>query len=149
MPNVESVVHVGAPPDRVYAVAKDVERFPEFLPDVESVTVLERDGSRVVSAWVGLVREFNRTIKWTEADDWDDAARRCEFRATEGDWDRYQGEWTFDAEDGGTRVRLALDFEMNVPLIGPLIRRVLAKLVRNNCDRMLEALKARVESTEG
>jgi len=149
MPNVESVIHIAAPPDAVYAVAKDVEKFPEFLPDVESVKIIERNGPRVVSEWVGVVREFNRTIRWTEQDDWDDAARRCLFRATKGDWDRYQGEWTFDPEDSGTRVRLALDFEINVPLIGPLIRRVLAKLVKNNCDRMLAAIRGRVESGAG
>lgn len=149
MPNVESVIHIAAPPDAVYAVAKDVEKFPEFLPDVDSVKIIERDGPRVVSEWVGVVREFNRTIRWTEQDDWDDAARRCLFRATKGDWDRYQGEWTFAPEGDGTRVRLALDFEINVPLIGPLIRRVLAKLVKNNCDRMLAAIRGRVESGVG
>ena len=146
MPNVESVIHIAAPPDAVYAVAKQVEKFPEFLPDVQSINVIERDGRRVVSEWVGVVREFSRTIRWTEEDDWDDTMRRCLFHATKGDWDRYQGEWTFDPDEGGTHVRLSLEFEMNVPLIGPLIRRVLAKLVRNNCDRMLEALKGRVES---
>jgi coenzyme Q-binding protein COQ10 len=137
MPSVESVVQIAAPPEAVYAVAKDVERFPEFLPDVESVKVVAREGGRVVSEWVGLVREFNRKLRWTEEDDWDDAARRCLFRATEGDWDRYEGEWTFEPEAGGTRVRLALDFDFNVPLIGALIRRVVARLVRKNCDRML------------
>lgn len=149
MPEVESVIHIAASPGAVYAVAKEVEKFPEFLPDVQSVKIIAREGPRVVSEWVGVVREFNRTIKWTEEDDWDDAARRCLFRATKGDWDRYQGEWTFEPEDDGTGVRLALDFEMNVPLIGPLIRRVLARLVKNNCDRMLAGLKGRVESSVG
>ena len=149
MPHVESAITIAAAPDAVYAVAKDVERFPEFLPDVESVKIVERDGARVISEWVGLVREFNRTLRWTEEDHWDDAARRCSFRATRGDWDRYEGEWTFDPDGDGAGVRLALDFEFNVPLIGPLIRRVLAKLVQNNCDRMLAGLKQRVESGGG
>lgn len=149
MPSVESVIQIAAPPDAVYAVAKDVERFPEFLPDVESVKVVARDGGRVVSEWVGVVREFNRTLKWTEEDEWDDDARRCLFRATEGDWDRYQGDWTFEPDGAGTRVQLTLDFDFNVPLIGPLIRGVLAKLVKKNCDRMLEAIKARVEEGAG
>ena len=42
MPYVESRIAVAAPARTVYELAKDQERFPEFMPDVETVKVLER-----------------------------------------------------------------------------------------------------------
>ena len=144
MPQVESEIIIEADRNRVYAVAKDVEKFPEFLPDVQSVKVLEREGSRVVSEWVGIIKQFNRTLHWTEEDDWDDAQRQCSFRAISGDWDKYQGVWKFESHPQGTRVHLAVEYEFDVPLIGPLIKGVLTKLVKHNCDQMLEGLRQRV-----
>ena len=141
MPEAQSEILIPAPRARVYELAKDVERFPEFLPNVQQVTIRERDGGRTVSDWVGLVPEFRRTIKWTEEDIWDDAAYMCRFRSLEGDWDRYQGEWSFVEEDDGTRVRLRIEYEYNVPLIGPLIRKLLHKLVQRNAQETLEGLR--------
>ena len=147
MDKIEVETTIAADPEAVYAVAKDVEKFPEFMPDVERVTVLERSEGRVVSEWVGIVREFSRKVTWVEEDRWDDAARRCDFAALRGDWDTYRGAWTFEpADEGATRVRLSLEFELNVPLIGPLIKALLARLVRKNCEQMLEGLRARVSA---
>jgi ribosome-associated toxin RatA of RatAB toxin-antitoxin module len=140
MPTVEAEKVITAPPERVYAAAKEIERFPEFMPNVKTVELVERAGPRVVSRWVAVVEEFKRTIKWTEQDEWDDAARACRFKATEGDWDKYEGLWTFEEHPQGTRVYLRLDFDFNVPLLGPLIQGLLKKLVQGNSEQMLEGL---------
>ena len=39
--------------------------------------------------------EFRLTVKWTEEDLWDDAARTCEFRLVKGDFTAYGGVWRF------------------------------------------------------
>jgi ribosome-associated toxin RatA of RatAB toxin-antitoxin module len=140
MPVIEVETIIKAPVERVYAAAKEIERFPEFMPNVQTVEVVEREGSRTVSRWVGRVEEFNRTIQWMECDEWDDGTRACTFKATEGDWDKYEGLWTFEEHPEGTRVYLKLDFDFNVPLIGPLIKGLLAKLVKANSQEMLEGL---------
>jgi ribosome-associated toxin RatA of RatAB toxin-antitoxin module len=136
-----------APVDRIYALAKNVEAFPEIMPDVESIEVLERDGNRTVTRWVGLVRQLARKIRWTERDEWDDAARVCTFEQTEGDYDVYRGVWSFhEREGGGTRVRLELEVEIDVPLVGALLRGLVLKLTRLNAEGMLRALAAKAEA---
>jgi ribosome-associated toxin RatA of RatAB toxin-antitoxin module len=112
---------------------------------VESITVLARDGASVTSKWVGRVEEFKRNIRWTEEDIWDDANHRCLFRATEGDWETYEGEWSFIPEGDKTRLRLRLNFDINVPLIGALIKGLLTKLTEKNSRDMLKALAARAQ----
>jgi ribosome-associated toxin RatA of RatAB toxin-antitoxin module len=145
VPEVSSEIVIAAPPKRVYELAKEVESFPDYLPNVEAVSIRSREGNRTVSEWVGLVPEFRRTIRWVEEDVWDDTALRCQFRLVSGDWDRYQGEWAFAAAGEGTQVRLTIVYEYNVPLVGPLIKKLLHKLVARNAQETLEGLRRRVE----
>jgi len=143
VPDVHSEIIIAAPPRRVYELARDIERFPEFLPNVESVVIKERAGNRTVSEWVGLVPEFRRTIRWVEEEVWQEEALRGEFRCLSGDWDRYQGTWVFAPEGDDTRVLLDISYDYNVPLIGPLIQKLLRRLVARNAEETLEGLRRR------
>jgi ribosome-associated toxin RatA of RatAB toxin-antitoxin module len=146
MPEITVEEIADAPVEVVYAIAKEIERFPEWMSNVDSITVLSRDGNRVTSKWLGRVEEFKRNIRWTEEDIWEDANHRCLFRATEGDWETYEGEWSFIPEGDQTRLRLRLNFDINVPLIGALIKGLLTKLTEKNSRDMLKALAARAQA---
>src|SRR5690242_6625774 len=102
MPRIEQSLIVDAPVDRVYAIARDVEKFPTYMDDLESLTVLERsaDGNRTVTEWVGLVRQFKMKLKWTQEDVWDPATHRDDFKALKGDVDELSGYWQFTDEGG-------------------------------------------------
>jgi len=145
MPNIRSEITIAAPLERVYALAKDIECFPEFMEDVEEVEILERTPERQVSRWVGAVKELHRLVKWTEEDFWDDAEHVCLFRQLEGDFTSYEGRWEFAEQEGGTRVLLLIDYEYNVPLIGALIQKLLLKKMQANTDAMLAAIKREAE----
>ena len=148
MPRIEQSISISAPAEHVYRIAKQVEAFPSFMNDLRSLTVLERssDGSRTVSEWVGLVREFKLTIKWTQEDLWDDAAYRDEFTMLKGDMDRMSGFWQFVQEsETSTRFDSMLDYEYNVPLIGPMVKSLIRKKMRDNLQATLEAIKLKSE----
>lgn len=142
MPEMDLEQVVAAPLERVYAVARDIERFPEFMPSVSSVKITEQ-GSRQVSEWVGYIPEFKRYLKWTEEDFWDDEKHTCRFQAISGDWDRYEGVWEFESRGGQTLMRLHVGYDFNVPLIGALIQGVLAKLVRKSSEAMMAGIAQR------
>jgi coenzyme Q-binding protein COQ10 len=145
MATVESTIVIAAPLQRVYTIARDIERFPEFMDDVRSVEILEQDAERLVSHWVGEIEEFNRTLQWTEVDYWNDEEHSCRFEMTEGDFTAYGGTWTFEEDEGGTVAKLTVDYEYAVPLIGPLIKKLLHRKVQQNCDNMLAAIKREAE----
>jgi len=145
MATVESMIVIEAPVDEVYAIARDVERFPEFMEDVQDVTILEEEGDRRVSHWVGLIKEFNRTLEWTEEDFWNDREYTCRFQMLEGDFTEYGGTWVFEEDPAGTLAKLVVDYEYAVPLIGPLIKKLLHRKVQENCDNMLAAIKSEAE----
>ncbi len=150
MPEVQNSVLIQAAPDVVYAIARDVERFPEFMPDVQRITILEADpdGRRQVVEWVGVIPTFKLTIKWTEEDFWDDAARTCRFNQVKGDFTQYSGEWRFHAEGEYTRFESEVRYELDIPTIGPLIRGVVRKIMTDNVDRLQTAVKRRAEQGE-
>lgn len=147
MPTIQSSVEIDGPIDAVYALAKDIESFPQFMPDLKSVRVLERsdDGQRVISEWVGTVKEFKTTIKWTQEDIWDDHAHTCVFSLIKGDYSKYSGEWVFVDLGGRTRFDSEIEVEYDVPLIGALIKGIIAKKMKENVENMLAAIKGRVE----
>ena len=119
MPYVETSIAIAAPARVVYDLAKDQERFPEFMPDVESVTVIERHPDRAISRWKTLVEEA--PIEWTEEDRFDDERLRIDYQLLEGDLDKFEGSWTFVERDGATHVRLGVDYDFGVPTLAELI----------------------------
>ena len=144
MPYVESRIAIEAPAQRVYELAKEQEHFPEFMPDVETVTILERRPNGVISRWKTLVEEA--PIEWTEEDRFDDAALRIDYKLLEGDLDKFEGAWTFEFRDGATHVVLGVDFDFGVPTLAELIGPTLERKVRENSEMMLAALKRQAEA---
>jgi len=150
MPRIEQSILIDAPITHVYRVARDVESFPQFMADLQSLTVKERapDGTRTVTEWVGLIREFKMTVKWTQEDRWDDAAHRDEFQMLQGDMDSMTGYWQFTPEDTNrTRFESVLEYEYNVPLIGPMVKNLIKKKMTDNLQATLEAIKRKSEET--
>ena len=147
MPYVESTIVVDAPAREVYELAKEQERFPQFMPDVETVTVLERFPDYIVTRWKTLVEDA--PIEWTEEDRFDDVNIRIDYKLIEGDLDTFEGAWTFEERDGRTTVTLGVDYDFGVPTLAELIGPTLAKKVKENSEMMLAGLKREVEMRPG
>lgn len=128
----------------VYEKAKDIEALARFLPDLEEVRVLKREGQEVESFWKG--RFQGREVKWTERDIWDDTKKECQFFALEGDFKKYEGVWRF-REDGpsSTLVELEIEYDLGIPLVGALIHAFLKKKMEENALAMLQALEKALE----
>ncbi len=152
MPEVSNQTEVAAPLETVYAAALDIEGLAGYISDVESIQVLSREerpgGCATETAWVGLLPEFRRKLHWTEADEWDDAAHRCTFRQVKGDFDQYEGEWLFAAAGEGTAVSLTVRYEYDIPLVGPLLRKLVRRKVQQSVDAIQAGLKRRAEGDD-
>lgn len=149
MPQIESSILIDAPREAVIATARDNEAFPEFMADVASLVVKERseDGLRLITDWVGIVPKFGVKVRWSEEDIWDLEAGTCTFRQVSGDYKKFEGVWTFTAEGpNATRFTNVLDYELEIPLVGPLIQAIIKKTMENNLDSTLKAIKQRAES---
>lgn len=143
MPYVETSIVIDAPAQRVYELAKEQERFPQFMPDVESVSVLERHPTHILTRWKTLVEEA--PIEWIEEDRFNDEALRIDYKLLEGDLDKFEGAWTFAENGSSTHVVLGVDYDFGVPTLAELIGPTLQKKVKENSEMMLAALKREAE----
>ena len=148
MPRITQDIEIDAPIATVYRIARDVEAFPQFMADLQALKVLERDpdGARTVTEWVGLIREFKMTVKWTQEDRWDDAAWRDDFKLIKGDMDQMEGYWQFSPQgENRTRFESVVDYEYEVPLIGAMVKSLIRKKMTENLQATMTAIKAKSE----
>ena len=148
MARVEGHILIRASCNAVVAVARNNEAFPEFMDDVQSLEILSssEDGKTVVSSWVGIIPKFNKKVAWEQEDVWDTDKGTCEFRQLMGDFDEFHGTWTFrEIEPGMTRFDSVLEYRLEIPLVGALIKNIIQKTMENNIEATLQAIKKRCE----
>lgn len=135
---------VTAPPERCFAVAADIERYPEWVADIKEVTVHERD-EQGRPLLVGFrTAAFGRSTSYTLAYDYSEAPRVLSWRLTRGDiTTKLDGSYVFEpADGGGTDATYHLEVELRVPLPGFIKMRAQSRIMAT----ALRELKARVES---
>lgn len=147
MPYVEEQIFIAGELADVYAIARDMESYPKYMPDVESVTVLERGLNTTTTDWVTNVE--GTPIVWTEVDEFDEEGHVIRYRLIEGDLDKFEGDWRFEHVEGGTLVILGVDYDFGIPNLTDLIGPTLEVKVRENSQMMLRAMKQHVEGSGG
>ncbi len=145
MAYVERTIVIEGPIERVYELAKDMEAYPEFMPDVESVKVIERDAKRTVTEWETSVD--GTPILWTEEDLFDDENFIIDYRLIEGDLDKFEGQWRFSSQGASTQVTLTVDYDFGIPELTNLIGPTLEQKVGENSEMMLKGMKRRIEGS--
>lgn len=106
-------IRVAAGPDRVYAHAADVERWPAILPHYRWVRMLERrDGGGVVemAAW----RPFGplRWPTWWASEMWTDpVGREVRYRHIRGITRGMEVRWTVEPDGQGARATIVHEWE--------------------------------------
>jgi ribosome-associated toxin RatA of RatAB toxin-antitoxin module len=142
-----NALQIAAPPQTIYALASQTERWPELLPHYRSVRVLEVEGNaRIVemAAWRDWI-----PIRWVARQTNDPERPHIAFRHLAG-WTRGMDvEWRFEPTAEGTLVtiehRLAFRFPVANSWLGErvvgdfFVRYVAAKTLR----RMKELAEAR------
>lgn len=139
---VETVVE--APPQRCYEVAADFERYPEWLPDIQQVVVLDRDDAGRPVAVAFEVGAFGRSAQYILVYDYANAPHSFSWTQREGDITyALEGSYRFEPYgDGATSVHYELGVGLRVPLPGFVRRRAEALIL----SAALDELKVRAES---
>ena len=143
MPYVETSIYVDKKPDVVYSFAKDMEKFPDYMADVESVKIIEKSENETITEWVSNIE--GTPIVWIEKDLFNDKDNTISYKPIEGDLDKFEGTWSFKSDGSGTRVVLGVDFDFGIPHLEELIGPTLVSKVKENSDMMLSGMKSYLE----
>jgi ribosome-associated toxin RatA of RatAB toxin-antitoxin module len=135
---------VGATPERCFAVAADVERYPEWVADIKEIVVEERDGEGRPLLVAFRAAAFGRSTSYTLRYDFSDAPHSLSWKLTHGDiTSKLDGSYVFEPEGAGTQVTYHLEVELRVPIPGFIKMRAQSRIM----STAMRELKARVEST--
>lgn len=124
MPKYETVRHVRHSPERMFELVADVEKYPQFLPMCEALTVRsrkERDGVTVLLAdmTVGYkaIREtFTSQVVLRPAES------AIDVRYVDGPFKRMENRWRFDpAGEGGCDIHFFIEYEFKSRILGALM----------------------------
>jgi coenzyme Q-binding protein COQ10 len=143
VPFVEVSKIIAAPKVQLYESLKDMEKYPEFMKDLKSVTILERQENTTLTAWETVL--VGRTIKWVEKDIFDDENQHIRYQQVSGDLQKFEGEWILTEADGGTKVTLTVDFEFGIPMVAGLLNPVAKMMIKENSENMLAALQLKMK----
>lgn len=135
---------IASEPAAAFAVVEDIERFPEFMPNVDAIQILEDDGRRKVAHWDTTIDDA--PLDWVEEGIYDADERRVRFRSLEGVFDRFDGFWQVKPADGGSEVIFELEYSIGLPEIDEIIGPILRERLIENTEAMLEALEGRILS---
>lgn len=134
---------IAAAPAAVWAIATDIERYPEWARDVKDVTVLERDAEGRPLHVEFRASALGRSTHYTLAYDYTAAPSVLRWEMIRGDiMSRIDGAYVFTpTSEGGTEVRYDLTIELVVPLPGFVKRRAEVRILNT-----VRELKVRAES---
>ncbi len=144
MPQFETRRPVKHSPDRMYALVADIERYPEFLPLCEALTIRsrrERDGKELLLAdmTVGYkaIREtFTTQVLLTPSE------RTIDVKYIEGPFKYLDNRWRFEeTADGGCSVHFYIDYEFKNRILGALMGSMFDRAFR----MFSEAFEARAD----
>jgi ribosome-associated toxin RatA of RatAB toxin-antitoxin module len=145
-------IDVAAPPELVFQLAHDVERWPRLLPHYVAVRVLARgDAGSVIARFVAR-REIvpalgiGLPVAWRSRTWNDPATLRLRFVHQGGATDGMDVTWRIEPRDSGCRVSIDHDFE---PRVGPWASVIERFFVRPIAGRTLASFKAIAEALAG
>lgn len=141
---VKEEIEINAPAKIVYDVASLTEKFPEFIPDVKSIKIIQKEGNKQITQWQASIDgiEFN----WEEIEIFYPEKMYLEYKLVKGDVDKFEGYWQIlPISENKSKLILYLDFDVNIPMLSSLIMPTIRFKVRKNVQLMLKAIKDRSE----
>ncbi len=138
---LRAVFHVKADPDLVYRTLRDVEFFPEFMPNSDRVEILERGERFQIVKFSGSRGFFRADIVMKRM--LSDEERRIEWCLVQGPPREVSGYWQVGGETRDGRVMVAYSNYMDA---GRLIPDFVARsLLKDDIRAMVVSIRKRVE----
>ncbi len=148
MPKFEVTRHARHTPEQMFALVADVERYPEFLPLCEALSVRsrkDRDGRTMLVAdmTVGYraIRETFTSQVHLKPDE-----LAIDVKYLDGPFRYLSNVWTFEASpQGGCDVRFYIDYEFKSRILGALMGTMFDRAFR----MFSEAFEKRADAVYG
>lgn len=147
MPKFEATRRVAHTPEQMFALVADVEKYPQFLPLCESLSVRsrkERDGKAVLLADMSIgykaVRETFTTQVLLKPDE-----KVIDVKYIDGPFKYLTNIWSFEPASDGCFVRFFIDYEFKSRILGAVMGTMFDRAFR----MFSEAFEKRADAVYG
>ena len=149
MPTVEAKIDIAAPQDAVFDLAQDYALRLRWDPFLREMKVLDGAAEAAVGVrvWVRAKNGLSMEVVYLTLD----RPRSVAMKMTSGPrlFERFAGSWRFEPVAGSsTRVTFRYGFETRMPLLRPLLDRVVTWVFMRDIERRLQGLKHAAEHTD-
>lgn len=135
-------------PEQLLALVGDVDRYPEFVPWINSMRTWNArsldDGVSTVDAEAGVGFSFLKERFSTRVRR-DAEARRIDVNLLSGPFRKLANRWEFFADPAGTRIEFDIDFEFKSRLLDGLLKANFHHAV----DRLMACFEDRAKALYG
>ncbi|MGV0817808.1 type II toxin-antitoxin system RatA family toxin [Martelella sp. AMO21009] len=144
MPEFKTTRHVSHSADRMLDLVADVERYPEFLPLCEALTVRssrEKDGKTLLIAdmtvgYKGIRESFTTQVLLNQAE------RKIDVSYVDGPFRFLDNRWRFEPEgEGACAVEFYINYEFKNRILGAMMGSMFERAFR----KFSEAFEARAD----
>jgi uncharacterized membrane protein len=139
--SVSDSIDIAASAEEIFAVATDLEKYPEWNANIKKVEVQESDDEgRPTKVWMQVDAKI-KTVSYTLSYDYSEAPESFSWDLLEGDVKELSGSYVFDEFDDVTEVRYETRVDPGFPMPGMIKRQAQKQIVKG----ALQDLKKRVE----
>ena len=136
MPAQQRAIEIAATPSRVMSVITDFASYPEFLPEMKSVTILRAtDQEWEVRFTLEIIRELTYSLRLRKLSE-----TRLEWSLIEGVFKVNDGSWDLQVGDDGASTLAEYNIDLQVGMFVP------ANIVRSLTERSLPETLERFKS---
>lgn len=129
-------------PEQIFALVKDVERYPEFLPWCRAARIIEQHENtmlaELVISFAHITESYISRVSWREPEE-------ISVELVKGPFHHLTNRWHFAPKDGGTEIHFFLDFAFKSKILDKLIGSYYTKATQ----KMVAAFKTRAEALYG
>ena len=136
---------INAPLDLVFEATNDVTTWPDLFTEYAAAEVLERNGDSVLFRLTMHPDENGKVWSWVSRRTLDRAAHEVHAERVEtGPFQYMKIHWTYEAAEGGTRMRWSQEFEMKPT--APVTDDQMAERINSNSPEQMRVIKGKVEA---
>jgi ribosome-associated toxin RatA of RatAB toxin-antitoxin module len=130
MPKIQQSQHNPYPPEQLYQLVNDIERYPEFLPGCSDAKILSADKDRICAEL--FIRKGPLQLCFSTKNQLIEN-KRIDMTLLTGPFKYFNGIWSFEPTDNGSLVSLEMDFALSNGLLqmtlGPLFQKLAQDMV--------------------
>ena len=139
MPDLFFERHVPHLPERMFELVNELERYPDFLPNVSRMEVTRDRGTKNDVRYARMTIKFGPvTQAYTSRVTADPVRGEITASAVDGPFKYLESKWTFEPEGKGTRVRFDIDFKISNALLAAVAEPAFAQKQQEIIDAFVE-----------